>query len=94
MRLREIKAFRPRLIVTVGSNASNFILRRAQPKVEDWRELFWNELKALIQDKLPDLPTIYGAKVFTLMHLSRANPANYFNRKLKSLIKRLLEAYL
>jgi len=98
--LKEMEVFKPRLIITVGSKASSYVLKDIPKRLgleiefKDWRELLWRELVAVARSETPDLPEIYGAKIFALAHPSGANPLKYFNERLKPIIKQLLEIYL
>lgn len=87
--IEELTRLKPRIVVTMGANASKWFLQQANYK-KDWRERIWEEFEAIIQEK--PLPTLsFDSKQILLIvapHPSGVNPLKWFNEKLAILLSR------
>jgi len=84
----EIEQIKPRVIITAGSNASQFVLDLGKPRT-NWIDQLWKEIEAVATNSVEKFepPLVCGAKVLVLMHPSGANPLRHFLGKLKPLLQ-------
>ena len=85
--IKELTELKPKIVVTMGANASKWFLEQANYKI-DWREQIWKEFEAIIQKK-PLLKSSINGNEFLLIvapHPSGVNPLRWFNEKLAILL--------
>jgi len=84
---KEIEDLEPEVIITVGANASKFVLTMGGLG-DDWQTILWKEIEAVATNRQGEFqaPVVRTSRVLVFMHPSMANPLRFLFLKLKPLL--------
>jgi hypothetical protein len=89
----EIRILQPRLILTMGKHASNWVLKSANCD-DKWTDWVRKELRSVFRDEI-EIPTVriedLETRLVVMPHPSGLNPLSMFNRDLQRLIKKEID---